>query len=221
MNYEKALYFVSMEKKVKHIGFTTHSGIHLLESRELLSQHGFREDPSLFRETDNAVYIFASALPQQVIDCWFDQILTKKSALEKAKVEKAENHDKVAKPAKPKKVKKSAKRAKKLPKKRPALKQSTLPGGTEKRIQAFKAPKRKNRLLSEIRVRKSRKTVDALKEEVKAQRKWESRVPTCGECVFWEKRYLKFTELETGECKVTGNFVSEDKKACSEFERRY
>lgn len=224
MNYEKALYFVSKEKKVKHIGFTTPSGIHLLESRELLSQHGFQEDPSFFRETDDAVYVFSSVLPQHVIDSWFDQIHAKKSTLEKAKkgkVEKIEKHDKARKPPKPRKAKKPAKEVKKRPRKKSAPRQSTLSDDTEKRIQTLKAlRKKKKRPLSEIKMKKSRKTLDMLKEEVKAQRRWEAFVPTCGECTFWERRYLKFTELETGECSVTGNFVSEEKKACSEFERR-
>ena len=223
MNYEKALYFVSKEKKVKHIGFTTRSGMHLLESRELLLQHGFQEDPSFFRETDDAVYVFSSVLPQHVIDSWFDQIHAKKSTLDKAKIEKVEKigkYDKAKKPAKPRKAKKPAKEVKKRLRKKSAPRQSTLSDETEKRIQTLKALKGKNRPLSEIKVKKSRKTLDMLKEEVKAQRKWEAFVPTCSECTFWERRYLKFTELETGECSVTGNFVSEEKKACSEFERR-
>ena len=79
MNYEKAVYFVTKEKKVQHIGFTTPlSQMHLLESRELLEQHGFRENPSLIRKTSDSVYMFSSFLPESVIDIWFGQILNER-----------------------------------------------------------------------------------------------------------------------------------------------
>ena len=210
MKYEKAVYFVTEEKKVKHIGFFTESSdFHLLESQEFLSQHRFRKDPAFLRETDDSVYVFSSHLPQNVIDFWFDQILRERTELQKIEREEVKSPAKIEMRPVPKKM--HSKRN--LPVLKPP------PSPSRKKIRIVTIPKRK-RLPSKIKVEKRRKTLDTLREEVKAQRRWEEFVPTCSECALWEKRYLKFTNIETGECRATGNFVSPEKKACSEFERR-
>jgi hypothetical protein len=64
-----------------------------------------------------------------------------------------------------------------------------------------------------------KKTLSILKEEIHAQRRWDPLVPTCGECQFWEKQYLRFTNCEIGVCTITDNFTDPTKKACSEFQR--
>ncbi len=212
MKYEKAVYFVTEEKKVKHIGFFTESSdFHLLESQEFLSQHRFRKDPAFLRKTDDSVYVFSSFLPQDVIDFWFDQILHERTELQKIErgEEKAQSPVKIEKRAVPKMHSK---------RNLPVLRPPTSP--SRKKVRIVTIPKRKRHLLSKTKVRKRRKTLDTLREEVKAQRRWDEFVPTCSECALWEKRYLKFTNIETGECRATGNFVSPEKKACSEFERQ-
>ena len=106
MNYEKAVYFVTKEKKVQHIGFTTPlSQIHLLESQELLEQHGFKEDPSLTRKTSDSVYMFSSFLPESVIDIWLGQILNERLKFKNLEKEKENKNKKRKKEKKERKGK--------------------------------------------------------------------------------------------------------------------
>jgi hypothetical protein len=218
MDCEKALYFITREKKMRHVGFfSTLSQVRLFESKELLKKHGFSEDPAFLRETDDSAYVFSSFLPLSVIDRWFAQIIREKSILMKAKKkrEKIKGNDR-------KEMKKPVFHTRK------SRSRSTLhvprsrrkPYTTVEKIQNIRALKQKNHHLPQIKIQKDKKSLDALKEEIRAQRKWETSVPTCNECVFWENQILEFTQVEIGACKVTGNFVSSEKKACSEFERR-
>lgn len=229
MNYEKAVYFVTTEKTVQHVGFTTQSQMHLLESRELLEQHGFREDPPFVRATDDSVYVFSSLLPPSVVDVWFDQILNERSKLKNAERKKGKSkintkrqkerkksiEEKERLKRKVQKIERSAEAIKKPPKTNPRSLQVKKSSHAEK-----SSTKKDQKRVVPKKTQKRKKTPDMLKEEVKAQRRWESFVPTCGECIFWEKQYLKFTQTEIGGCGITGNFVSREKKACSEFERQ-
>lgn len=222
MNYEKALYFVTKEKKVQHIGFfTTLSQMQLLESKEVLKQQGFQEDPDFLREIDDSAYLFSSFIPQSVVDTWFDQICSERSTLKKVET-KREKEKKEEKKRKKKKEKKEKEKKPALVKEYPRHPQifRTKKSDTDiKEIQNRRVSKQKP-LLPKIKPPKRKKTPDTLKEEVKAQRRWETNVPTCGECTFWENQYLKYTQVEVGVCSITGNFVSPEKKACSEFERQ-
>ena len=219
MDSEKALYFITREKKMRHVGFFSKlTEIHLFESKELLEKHGFSEDPAYLRETDDSAYVFSSFLPLSVIDRWFAQIIREKSILMKAEKKREKMKGKNDK----KEIKKPVFHTRK------SRSKSTLhvprsrkkPYTTVERIQNLQTLKQKNHHLPQIKIQKDKKSLDALKEEIRAQRKWETFVPTCNECVFWENQILEFTQVEIGACKVTGNFVSSEKKACSEFERR-
>jgi hypothetical protein len=219
MNHEKALYFITREKRMRHIGFfSTLSQVHLLESKELLEKHGFSEDPAFLRETDDSAYVFSSFLPLSAVDRWFAQIIREKSTIMKAEKKREKMKGKNNK----KEMKKPVFHTRK------SRSRSTLhvprsrrkPYTTVEKIQNIRALKQKNHHLPRIKIQKDKKSVDALKEEIRAQRRWETLVPTCSECVFWENQILEFTQVEIGGCKVTGNFVSPEKTACSEFERR-
>lgn len=217
----KALYFVTKEKKIKHIGFYTELGhAQLLESAEILEQHGFGEDPTFLRETEDAGYVFSSVLPQSVIDIWFTQIINERARLkkgERGKGGKEEKREKEEKIEKVKKVEKSVKPVRRvLPRAR--IRTPRKAHTKVKKIWSFQVKGREPTLPKRTAPRR-KKTLDMLKEEVRAQRRWETFVPTCGECVFWEKQFLRFTQEVMGGCKITGNFVDEEKKACSEFER--
>lgn len=206
----KPLYFVTKEKTVKHIGFFTESQITLLESEESLSQQGFTKDPAFFRETDDAVYIFSSWLPQSIIALWIDQILERADLILNLKGEKEEN---AQKEEKIKKIEKVASM-----KKKPHPVYTRKPCKTIRRIELPRPPTHPKPLPKRIPRRK--KTVDMLQEEIRTQRVWNPFVPVCRECIFWEKRFLQYTQTETGECTATGNLVSPQKKACSEFQKR-
>lgn len=220
MNYEKALYFVTKEKKVQHVGFfTTLSQMQLLESKEVLKQQGFQENPDFLREIDDSAYLFSSFIPRSVVDTWFDQICSGRSTLRKVetKREKEKKEKKKRKKRERGEKKKKPARAKEYPRS-PQIFRAKKSDTDIKKIQNRRVPKQKS-LFPRIKPPKRKKTPDTLKEEVKAQRRWETNVPTCGECAFWENQYLKYTQVEVGVCSVTGNFVSPEKKACSEFER--
>ncbi|KYK37322.1 MAG: hypothetical protein AYK18_10315 [Theionarchaea archaeon DG-70] len=225
MKYEKTVYFVTKEKKVKHVGFLADSQMHLVESEEVLSELGFSKDPALVKKTDDSVYIFSSHLPQNVIDRWFTQILNQKLKLKKAENEE-EGTKKVARAEVTHKKVKSKMRANKKAKRESLIlkthdfsKSNPVNKDRGKKIQNLNL-KQKTPLVYNKKPPMRKKTIDALREEVKAQRRWKKLVPTCGECAFWEKRYLELTDQETGKCQITGNFVSPEKKACSEFEKR-
>lgn len=221
MIYEKALYFVSRDKKVNHVGFfNSLSEIYLLESRELLKEGGFVEDSLLLRETDDSAFLFSSFLSQSLIDRWFNQIRD-----EQAKLRKREPENENVKGEEIEERARELSRLKKQYKKKHQSKihtprKKSTPTNIKKinEIQALK--KRKTLLQPQNKIHKRKKTLEMLREEVKAQRFWEEKVPTCGECAFFENQYLLFTQEEAGGCRVTGNFVSSEKKACSEFERQ-
>jgi hypothetical protein len=222
MNYEKALYFVTREKKVNHIGFfNSLSEIYLLESRELLKERGFEVDSSFLRETDDSAFFFSSFLSPPLIDRWFHQIRDEQAKLQRRELgnEKENKGEEIKERANElTRLKKHYK--KKYQPKLYAPRKNVNSSDTKRinEIQALK--KRKFCLQPQNKIQKRRKTLEMLKEEVKAQRTWEELVPTCGECAFFENQYLMFTQEEAGGCKVTGNFVSSEKKACSEFEKQ-
>jgi hypothetical protein len=197
----KPVYFVTKEKRVTHIGFFTKSQITLVESEESLIQQGFTRDPLFFRETDDAIYIFSSWLPQSLIALWIDHIITERADLitpiKKGKRKKRKKEMK-------KRRKKSMKEPLRLPKK---------PCTT---IRMNRPPTPPTPFPKRVYHRK--KTVTALQEERKTQKKW-GPIPVCGDCTFWEKRILPYTQTETGECTPTGNLVSCQKTACPEFQR--
>jgi len=221
--HRKALYFVTKEKKVRHIGFTQKKQIQLLESREMLDGQGFDENSDFSRETDDSVYVFSSFIPQSVIDLWFGQILNGRERLRKPEKEKEKEKRKGKEKEKRnyQKIQETISAAKKRSKSKHRVFKLKKPSHTTdvKKIQNIQSRKQK-RSFPRKKVPKRRKTLEMLKEEVKAQRSWESFVPTCGECVFWEKQYLEFTKVEIGGCLVTKNFVSSEKKACPEFEKQ-
>lgn len=221
MKYEKTVYFVTRERKVRHVGFLADSQMHLVESEDVLSELGFSKDPALMKKTDDSVYIFSSHLPQKVIDRWFTQILNQNLKLKKGeneekgtrKVARAEGTHRTTeyKMRASKKTKKDL-----ISKTHNFSKSKPVNKDREKKIQNLKL-KQKTPFIYRKAPRR-RKTIDALREEVRAQRRWKKLVPTCGECAFWEKQYLVYTDQKTGKCQITGNFVSPEKKACSEFE---
>ena len=234
MTYEKTLYFVTKEKKVNHIGFFNNlRDMHLLDSLEFLEEQGFTEDPLFVRESDDSVFIFSSFLPHSMIDIWLDQILTERAQIisekdrknMKGKSRKRREKEKKARESDiEKKIKIIGKVTKKHVREIHVPRKSSLAAGIERtaKIQTLRNRK-KSAVLTKRRkpkkTQKSRKTLEMLKEEVRDQRKWEAFVPTCGECTFWETQILPFTMEETGACRVTGNFVSSEKRACSEFEK--
>ncbi len=203
----KPLYFVTTEKKVNHIGFFTKTEIELLESEESLERLGFQKNPFFLRETGDSVYIFSSFLPQSIIERWCDQILKERSEFKRGMVKEPKGV----------KIKERKMRIVKHSKsKRP------LPRGKPRRTSRRTVRKVQKPQISQIKMTppKRKKTLDMLKEEVRARRIWDSFVPVCSECSFWEKQVLRLTQVETGECTVTRNIVSPDKKACSEFQRK-
>ncbi len=203
---KKPVYFVTKEKTVNHVGFFTESHITLLESEESLNQQGFTRNPLFFRETDDAVFVFSSWLPQSVIALWIDHIITGRAELTSSIKEKR------------KEKKKEIKKVKIVSKKKPRPILPRKPRKTIRKIGIPRPPTSPKPLPKRIPRRK--KTVDILQEEIKTRGMWNPFVPVCGECIFWEKRFLQYTQTETGECTATGNLVSQEKKACSEFQRR-
>jgi hypothetical protein len=205
---QKTVYFVSKEKKVNHIGFMSEGKIQFLDSQNRLSQHGFTKDPAFFRETDTAVYVFSSFLPESVVDQWFFQIYSERDHITKAVKEQVppstQSAVSIKKP--PKSMIAHPERTVLQPERVTIIKKIKIPPKTPSPpVTVKRSPRKKN--------------IETLKEEVKAQRIWDSCVPTCGECAFWEKRILQYTKTETGECTLTGNFVEFKKKACSEFQK--
>lgn len=198
----KPLYFVNQEKKVRHIGFYDEGDLTLLESREVLESQGFREDTSLLREAEDSGYFFSAFVPSSVVDLWFSQLLVERSKI-KPKNESRKEEIRIFSP--PKRTKSHVIHGIFTPKKRYEPKKVpplTVIHPVLKRV-----------------VKKKKKTIDMLKEEIEGKKRWESFVPTCGECVFWERQVLQYTQVEMGSCKVTGNFVNQERKACSEFEK--
>jgi hypothetical protein len=219
MNYEKALYFVTKEKKVQHVGFfTTLTKMHLVESKDMLEQQGFSEDPDFLRETDDSAYIFSSHIPQPVVAMWFEHFCSATSALKKVEREK-EREKKRKNENKGIRKKRKRKKKKKRSKTLPATMIKKPPRADIKKIQNRRTPSQKP-LPTKVSPQNQKKTPEILKEEIKAQRKWETFVPTCSECTFWNHQYLAYTDTDVGVCSVTSNFVSAEKKACSEFERQ-
>jgi hypothetical protein len=214
----KALYFVTKEKKVDHIGFLTDSyELNFLQSKEHLVQHGYQEDSDFFREDNDSMYIFSSFLPKHIIDRWFDQIISERSKLKKIELKIGKRNttrkNGTIEPLLPAKKKTSQhlirnpiRKDRKNLKRRPRILRSSR--------------KQRNPQSLTMTVPKRRKTPDTVKEEVEAQKRWAACAPTCGQCVFWEKRFLRYTHEKAGECVVTGNFVSPKKRACSEFQKR-
>lgn len=203
---QKTLYFVSKEKKVIHIGFINGKTMEFLDSPENLSQHGFEKDPDFFRETDAAVYVFSSFLPETVVDQWFTHILRERDEIIRSTREHTiPTHHTVTIKQPPKSVITPPDRVLQPKKSTPTTKIKIPPKNTPPPVAVKRPPRKKN--------------IETLKEEIKAQRIWDPLVPTCGECAFWEKRVLQYTQVKTGECTITGNFVDFEKKACSEFQK--
>ncbi|MGC1122182.1 MAG: hypothetical protein WBA22_13920 [Candidatus Methanofastidiosia archaeon] len=209
----KPLYYVSKEKKIYHIGFQSSFKNELSESIPSHSLEGFTAD-SQFRETDTAVYAFCCSLPEDVVDLWFSQISKERSVIQDlGNAVKVENDRKALKAKNVKKVEK------------------------QKNLGPFEIrqlPRKKIRSIVELyhRIpppfpinvsrttrRKRKKDINTLREEIKAQRLWEPFVPTCSECAFWEKHILPYSQVHTGQCRVTGNLVEGERKACSEFQK--
>ncbi len=222
MIYEKALYFVTRDKKVNHIGFFNNlSEIYLLESRELLKEKGFEEDSLFLRETDDSAFLFSSFLSQSLINRWFSQIHDEQTKLRKGEPgnEKVNKGEEIKERAhKLTRLKKHCKKKHQFEIHIPRKKYTPTNTKRINEIQALK--KRKKPFQPQNKIHKRKKTLEMLREEVKAQRFWEAQVPTCGECAFFENQYLLFTQEDAGGCRVTGNFVSSEKKACSEFEKQ-
>ncbi|MBU7017281.1 MAG: hypothetical protein HXS44_07205 [Theionarchaea archaeon] len=221
MTYEKALYFVARDKKVNHIGFFNNlSEIFLLESRELLKEKGFEENSLFLRETADSAFLFSSFLSQSLIDRWFSQIRDEQAKLRR----RDSGNEKENKGEEVRERQRNLSRVKKHHKKKRqsrihSTRKKSSPANTKRALEIQAMKKRKTLFQPLTKIQKRRKTLEVLREEVKAQRLWEGQVPTCGECAFYENQYLLFTQEEAGGCKVTGNFVSSEKKACSEFER--
>ncbi|MBU7023371.1 MAG: hypothetical protein HXS40_04315 [Theionarchaea archaeon] len=207
----KPLYYVSEEKKIYHIGFWNSSRNELLESLSP-SLEGVTAD-SLFRETDTAVYAFCCSLPEDVVNLWFSQILKEPILVQSHGSAVAAESEKRPKVHKIKKVE---------------------PGRTGGFLEIRRPPKKRVRSIEELHTRspspvsievprtarrKRKKDIDTLREEIKGQRQWEPFVPTCSQCVFWESHILPFSQVHTGQCKVTGNLVEGERKACSEFQK--
>ncbi|MGD2250033.1 MAG: hypothetical protein PVF58_16635 [Candidatus Methanofastidiosia archaeon] len=205
---QKTVYFVSKEKKVNHIGFFSEGKIHFVDSPERLSEHGFTKDPAFFRETDTAVYVFSSLLPESMINQWFSQILSERDHITNPATKQS-----VPQPLASVNIKKPPKSVI-TPPERTVLQPER--GYTPRKI---KIPPKSPPPPATVKRSPRKKNIETLKEEIKAQRIWDSCVPTCGECSFWEKRVLPYTQTETGECTLTGNFVEFKKKACSEFQK--
>jgi hypothetical protein len=215
---KKALYFVTKEKKVKHIGFLTDSyEMRFFQSKEHLVQYGYQEDTDFFRENNDSIYIFSSFLPKHIMDSWFDQIVSERSQLKKielkiGKTGKTRKNGKVESPLPARK--KTSNRLIRNP-----VRRNNRNLRKEPRILNH-SRKQENPRSLKMTVPRRKKTPDIIKEEVEAQRRWTTCAPTCGQCVFWEKRSLRYTQTEAGECVVTGNFVNPKKRACSEFQKR-
>lgn len=207
----KPLYYVSEEKKIYHIGFQSSSKNELSESLSH-SLEGFTAD-SPFRETDTAVYAFCCSLPEDVVDLWFSQILKEPTLVQnRGNAVKVENDRK--------------------------LKIETIRKvEIQRNLDSFEIrqpPRKKVRSIDELHnnlppsfpikvpkptKRKRKKDINTLREEIKGQRLWEPFVPTCSECAFWEKRILPYSQVHTGQCRVTGNLMEGERKACSEFQK--
>jgi hypothetical protein len=207
----KPLYYVSEEKKIYHIGFQSLSKNELSESLSH-SPEGFTA-ASQFRETDTAVYVFCCSLPEDVVDLWFSQILKEHTLIQdRGNAVRVENDRKS--------------RAENLRKVE-----------TQKNLDSFEIrqpPRKEVRSIEELHNnlpppfpsnvprttrRKKKKDINTLREEIKGQRLWEPFVPTCSECAFWEKHILPYSQVHTGQCRVTGNLVEGERKACSEFQK--
>ena len=193
----KPVYFVTKEKRVNHVGFFTESQITLSESEESLSQKGFTRDPLFSRETDDAVYIFSSWLPQSVITMWIDHIIT----------ERAERLTP---------IKRGKRKGKKMKRKRKKSMKEPPPPLPKRCTTRRLTPRRTTPPIPLPKVYRRKKTVAALQEELKTRRTW-GPLPVCGDCTFWKKQILPYTQTKTGACTITGNIVSPQKTACSEF----
>ncbi|MBU7033376.1 MAG: hypothetical protein HXS53_12665 [Theionarchaea archaeon] len=207
MSSEKPLFFVTQEKSVIHVGFSdSASGMAFFISQNALSRYGYDEDTSVIKEADNAIYIFSSHVPSSVINSWFIQISLQRSRMNFGD----HSHTRKISPTERKKL--SQHPVFIPPVQRPSHEekvkkiQKIVSLNKKKYARNRKAPRRK-------------KTLSILKEEIHAQRRWDTLVPTCGECQFWEKHYLRFTNCEMGVCTITGNFTDPTKKACSEFQQ--
>jgi hypothetical protein len=207
----KPLYYISEEKKIYHIGFWNSSRNELSESLSP-SLEGVTAD-SLFRETDTAVYAFCGSLPEDVVDLWFSQILKEPILVQNRGSAVAVESEKRPKVQKIKKV------------------EPRRTGGSP---EVHQLPRKRVRSIEELHTRppspvfmevprttrkKRKKDIDTLREEIKGQRQWEPFVPTCSQCVFWESHILPYSQVHTGQCKVTGNLVEGERKACSEFQK--
>jgi hypothetical protein len=206
MNSQKPLFFITQEKSVKHVGAYDTGEITFFMSQEALIRQGYDEDTSILKETDDAVYIFSSFLPVTVIESWFNQI-----SLQRAKIH-ALNFSHTSELS-PEERNDESPPAVLLPPRRENSHQEKIKKiqeigslSPQKSHEIRKAPRRK-------------KTLSILKEEIHAQKRWDRLIPTCGECLFWKKQYLRFSDCEKGVCTITGNFIDSTKRACSEFQR--
>ncbi|MBU6998837.1 MAG: hypothetical protein HXS41_14740 [Theionarchaea archaeon] len=210
---KKPLYYVTKEKRIYHIGFQSSTRNDLSESPLSHSFKGFTED-SVRKETGTAVYAFCCSLPEDVVNLWFSQIVRERSDIHSTRnVARAENDVKESKVANLKKVGKH---------------ENLDP------CEIHRVPRKKVRSVEELRWkvpssppsdmsltvrRRKKKDITALTEEIKAQRLWDPFVPTCSECAFWEKHILPYSQVSTGQCRITGNLVEGERKACSEFQK--
>jgi hypothetical protein len=207
----KPLYYVSEEKKIYHVGFQSSSKNEL---SELLSHslEGVTAD-SRFRETDTAVYAFCCSLPEDVVDLWFSQILKEQPLVHnRGNAETAESERNL----------RVEKRRKVKPQRTlDSLEIRQLPRKRVRRIKELhtRLPSHSSMKVPRPPRRKRKKDISTLREEIKGQRLWEPFVPTCSECVFWESHILPYSQVHTGQCKVTGNLVEGERKACSEFQK--
>jgi hypothetical protein len=206
MNAQKPLFFITREKLVKHVGMYDTGEIIFFMSQEALIHHGYDKDASILKETDDAVYLFSSFLPVTVIESWFNQIVLQRAKIcdkhfshaPKAFQDERNNQSSSSVLLPPRKDTGHREKIKKI--------QTIHSLSHQKNHEIRRPPRRK-------------KTLSILKEEIHAQKRWDTMIPTCGECLFWKKQYLRFSDCEKGVCTITGNFIDSTKRACSEFQR--